>query len=285
MRTRELLARAASRLAAAGIDSPRVEAELLLAHVLGVPRSKLVTIDEVDESATHGFEGCLLRRAQREPLQHITGTAAFRHIELLVGPGVFVPRPETELLVDAVLPALQGIDRPIVVDLCAGSGALGLAVAEEVPGSRVLVVENSPLAVQWLRKNVTTALTRPGMRSSVAIETEDVTNPALFPELRGLADAVISNPPYVPSGAEVSPEVRADPAEALFSGADGLELMPSVIARAAELLKAGGTFAVEHDDTNQRGVLSQLAADGRWQDVSAHCDFTGRPRFVTAVRA
>jgi release factor glutamine methyltransferase len=261
-----------------------VDAELLLAHVLDVPRPKLLIIDEVNEPATHELEGCLLRRIEREPLQYIIGTAPFRHIELAVGPGVFIPRPETELLVDAVLPALRRIERPVVVDLCSGSGALALAIADEIPGSRVVAVENSPEAVAWLRKNVMSYLVSADARSSVAIETEDVTDPALFPDLRGLVDVVVSNPPYVPAGTEISPEVQADPAEAVFSGEDGLELTPSVIARAAELLKPGGVFAVEHDDSTQAGVLALLAADGRWRDIVPVRDLADRPRSVTALR-
>jgi release factor glutamine methyltransferase len=283
VKTREALAAASSRLEAAGVPSAQVDAELLLAHVLDVPRSKLALIDEVHDAGA--YDVLVSRRVQREPLQHITGRAPFRHMELAVGPGVFVPRPETELLVDAVLPMLRALDRPIVVDLCAGSGALGLAIAAEVPGSRVVVVENSPAAVDWLRRNVMAYLTSRGVQSSVAIETEDVTAPELFGELRGHVDVVVSNPPYVPTASEVAPEVRADPSEAVFSGPDGLDIMPSVIARAAELLRPGGVFAVEHDDTNQDGVLRLLAVDGRWIRVEAHCDLAGRPRSVVAVRA
>jgi release factor glutamine methyltransferase len=259
-----------------------VDAELLLAHALGVPRSKLAALDDVDAPT---YTEAISRREAREPLQHITGRAPFRHLELAVGPGVFIPRPETELLVDAVLPRLRAADRPIVVDLCAGSGALGLAIADEVPGSRVMVVENSPAAVDWLRGNVMTYLTSADAQSSVAIETEDVTDPNLFPALRGLVDVVVSNPPYVPTVTEVSPEVAADPFQAVFSGTQGLDIMPAVIARAAELLRPGGIFGVEHDDTNQDGVLELLAADGRWSEMSPHPDLAGRPRYVVAARA
>jgi release factor glutamine methyltransferase len=282
VKTRDVLADATKRLEDAGIPSPRVDAELLLAHALGVPRSRLATLDEVNAP---NYADLITRREEREPLQHITGCAPFRHIELAVGPGVFTPRPETELLVDAVLPALRAAQCPIVVDLCAGSGALGLAIAAEVPGSRVMVVENSPTAVEWLRRNVMAYLTSPNAQSSVAIETEDVTDPELFGSLRGLVDVVVSNPPYVPTATDLSPEVAADPREALFSGPDGLDIMPAVIARAAELLRTGGVFAVEHDDTNQDGVLSLLAADGRWSELSPHRDLAGRPRYVVAVRA
>jgi release factor glutamine methyltransferase len=281
VKTRDVLAEAAKRLEDAGIPSPRVDAELLLAHALGMPRSRLATLDKVDAP---GYADLIARREGREPLQHITGCAPFRHIEVAVGPGVFKPRPETELLVDAVLPALRAAQHPIVVDLCAGSGALGLAIAAEVPRSRVVVVENSPTAVEWLRRNVMSYLTSPNAQSSVAIETEDVTDPELFGSLRGLVDVVVSNPPYVPTATDLSPEVAADPLEALFSGADGLDIMPAVIARAAELLRTGGVFAVEHDDTNQDGVLALLGADARWSEMSPHRDLAGRPRYVVAVR-
>lgn len=272
----ETLARATARLAAAGIASPRVDAELLLAHALRVPRSRLVLV-EPDAAALEAFEGMLARRETREPLQHIVGTAPFRHIEIPVGPGVFVPRPETELLIDAVLDDLRAVAAPVAVDLCSGSGTLALAIADEVPAARVVAVEQAGEAASWLARNAT------GTRVEPLVA--DVRDPHLLPELRGAVDVVVANPPYVPSRVEVSPEVRADPPDAVFAGPDGLALMPSVIARAAELLRPDGVFAVEHDDSHGTAVPALLRADGRFTAVTAHRDLAGLPRFATARRA
>lgn len=270
----ELLRRAARDLADAGVPSPRVDAELLLAELLDRPRSRLRTLDTVDGSTAAAFDGWVARRAAREPLQHITGRAPFRHLLLQVGPGVFVPRPETELLVDAVLPHLR--PGAHVVDLCAGSGALALAVADEVPGVRVTAVERSPAALAWLARNA--------RGTDVRVVAGDIADPDLLADLAGRVDAVLSNPPYVPDTVPVDAEVRADPAEAVFAGADGLDLVPTVIARAAELLRAGGVVAVEHDDTHGERVPQLFAADGRWRDIRAHLDLSGRPRYATATR-
>jgi release factor glutamine methyltransferase len=267
---RQALLDATQRLAAAGVASPRVDAELLLAHCLGVERSRLST---VDGPAPPEFAQAVQRRAAREPLQYIVGSAAFRYIDVAVGPGVFVPRPETELLVDAVLPVLA--PAATVVDLCAGSGALAVAIAHEVPGAQVYAVERSPAALPWLRRNAS--------RTSVTVVEGDVTDPLLLGELPGRVDAVVSNPPYVPAGTLVEAEVRADPAEAVFAGADGLALIPAVIDRAAALLRAGGVLAIEHDETQAQAV-PVLLRDG-WRDVADHRDLAGRPRYTTAVRA
>jgi release factor glutamine methyltransferase len=272
---RELLEDASGRLAQAGLDSPRVDAELIVAHVLGVPRGRLVALDgAVHPSAVVAVDRMVKRRVLREPLQYLLGRAWFRHVELTVGPGVFVPRPETELLVDAVLPGLASGD--VAVDLCSGSGALALALADEVPGLRVLAVEWERDALAWLRRNAT--------RTAVEVVEADVTDPVLA-DLAGSVAAVVCNPPYVPLEAEIGAEVRHDPRSALFAGPDGLSFMPAVVARAAELLRPGGVLALEHDDTHARAVPELLEADGRWRDVADHADLTGRPRYATAVRA
>lgn len=272
----ELLAAAAARLDAAGVSTPRVDAELMLAHVLGVPRTRVRLAEAVHPSAVAALDRMLVRRARREPLQHILGSAPFRHLELAVGPGVFVPRPETELLVDAVLAHLRPITGPTVVDLCAGTGALGLAIADELPGAVVHAVEIAPAALLWLGRNT--------VRTAITIHEADVADPDLLDELRGGVDAVVCNPPYVPSTLEVEPEVRADPDRAVFAGCDGLALMPAVIARAGELLRAGGVLALEHDDTQGVAVPALLAGDGRWHEIADHRDLSGRPRFTTAQR-
>lgn len=273
---RSLLADATRRLAAAGVATPRVDAELLLAAASGTPRSRLPLLDGIAAPAAARFAAYVARRAAREPLQHVVGTAPFRRVELAVGPGVFVPRPETELLVDAVLPALRQVERPLVVDLCAGSGALAVAVADELPGARVVAVERDHVALDWLRRNCEPR--------GVAVVAGDVGDETLLAELHAVVDAVLSNPPYVPSGVAVEPEVRADPADAVFAGPDGLAVLPAVIARAGDLLRPGGTLAVEHDDTHGDAVPALLAADGRWRDVAGHRDLAGRPRYATAVR-
>jgi release factor glutamine methyltransferase len=279
-----VLADATAQLASAGVASPRVDAELLLAHALWVPRSRLLLVDEVPPEAATRFATALARRLAREPLQHITGTAPFRRLEIQVGPGAFVPRPETELLVDAVLPVLRAARAPVAVDLCSGTGALAVALADEAPRTHVVAVERPGAAEPWLQRN--TAGTRVEVViADVTVEATDAAGVGhLLAGLQGSVDAVVSNPPYVPSCAQVDPEVRADPAVAVFAGADGLDLMPHVIARAAELLRPGGVLAVEHDDSQRASVPALVAADGRFTDVGDHDDLAGRPRYSTAVR-
>jgi release factor glutamine methyltransferase len=267
-----MLAEATAELARAGLATPRVDAELLLAHVLGVARSRLLLAPAPTVAEADRFADLVRRRATREPLQYLTGTAPFRHLELAVGPGVFIPRPETELLVDAVLAHLPGR----VVDLCSGSGALALSIAQEAPASSVYAVERSAEALAWLRRNAA--------GSAVTVLAGDVRHGPVFAGLSGIVDVVVSNPPYVPSATPVDAEVRADPAEAVFAGPDGLELIPAVLARAADLLRTGGVLAMEHDDTQGVTVPALLRADGRWTDIADHLDLSQRPRYVTARR-
>lgn len=279
--TAPLLTAATHRLSAAGVANPRVDAELLLAHVLGVTRGRLQLADAPTPVDAAAYDAVLERRSRREPLQHITGTAPFRYLDIPVGPGVFVPRPETELLVDAVLPLLRAAPRPCVIDLCSGSGALALAIAGEVPTAQVVAVEREGTGLAWLRRNVAGTL--------VTAVAGDVADPELVDatplrKLRGTTDAVVCNPPYVRRGADVAAEVAHDPAEAVFAGADGLALMPAVIALAAELLRTGGVLALEHDDTHAAAVPALLDADGRFTAVADHLDLAGRPRYATAVR-
>jgi release factor glutamine methyltransferase len=279
---RSQLATAIGTLTAAGVGSPRVDAELLLADVLDVSRSLLALSPSLTDEQLRVFAGLVARRALREPLQHILGVAPFRFLELEVGPGVFVPRPETELLVDAVLPALTELARPVVVDLCAGSGALALSIASEVPDAEVVAVELDPGALYWLQRNAANLAGTTG--AEIAITEGDVADPELLVGLAGAVDVVLSNPPYVPSATEVEPEVAADPARAVFAGPDGLDLLPAVLSRAARLLRSGGLLAVEHDDTHADSVPALLAAGGLWTQIQLHHDLTGRPRFCTAIR-
>jgi release factor glutamine methyltransferase len=275
----ELVTAASDRLAVAGVDSARVDAELLAAELFGMQRRDLVLhlADEIDDVGAADYEGMVRRREQREPLQYILGTAPFRYLLIDVGPGVFIPRPETELLVDAVVPFAEPIEAPTVVDLCSGSGALAFAVADEVPHARLFAVENDEGALAWLRRNA--------LETDVEVVAGDVREPQLLAQLDGTVDVVVSNPPYVPDGTPVSPEVAADPVVAVFAGPDGLAVIPSVIGCAARLLRQGGLFVMEHDDTHGDVVPKLLAADGRWTMVTDRSDLTARPRFVVAVRA
>jgi release factor glutamine methyltransferase len=271
-----VLAKATARLAGAGVASPRVDAELLAADALGVGRGRLLLMDTVRADELARFTALVERRAQRIPLQHLLGTAAFRHLELAVGDGVFVPRPETELL------AGWGIEHTApgatVVDLCSGTGAIALSVADEAEPGRVVAVERSVAALDYLRRN---AAAFPAVR----VVAGDVTDPDLMAQCRGGVDVLLCNPPYVPDGTAVPPEVAGhDPAEAVFGGADGLVVIRPVIALAAALLRPGGVVGIEHDDVHARAVPDLLRADGRFADVVAHRDLTGRPRFATARR-
>ncbi|GAA2612657.1 peptide chain release factor N(5)-glutamine methyltransferase [Paractinoplanes durhamensis] len=261
-------------LAAAGVESPRVDAEWLAAHVLEISRGRLLLVDAMRPDELHRFTTLVAERARRIPLQHLLGTAAFRHLELSVGDGVFIPRPETELL------AGWGIDRTapgaVVVDLCSGTGAIALSVADESKAAEVYAVERSPVALSFLRRN---AAAFPAVR----VVEGDVTDPALLAALAGRVDVLLCNPPYVPEGTPVPPEVADhDPAEAVFGGADGLSVIRPVIALAATLLKSGGHVGIEHDDVHGDAVPELLRADGRFTEVAAHPDLTGRPRFATA---
>ncbi|MEU4568161.1 peptide chain release factor N(5)-glutamine methyltransferase [Micromonospora sp. NPDC023956] len=278
-----VLARVTRILAGAGVDAPRAEAELLAAHVLGVPRGRLLLVDGLTPDQLDRLDGLVARRAAREPLQHLTGTAGFRHLELAVGPGVFVPRPETELLVEWGITRARGSAEPLVVDLCSGSGAVALAVAQEVPAARVVAVERSAAALVWLRRNAAERAAA-GDRPIEVVEA-DVTVPGLLDELAGRVDVLLCNPPYVPAGTAVPPEVAGhDPAEAVFGGGDGLAVVRPVVARAARLLRPGGALAVEHDDTHGQAVPELIIADGRFDAVTGHVDLAGRPRFTTALR-
>lgn len=278
MNARALLGRTARQLARAGVDSAAVEAERLLCHAYRLHRSELHTAGDLPAEV---LAPLVERRVAREPLQHILGTAAFRHVTVAVGPGVFVPRPETELLVDAVLPVLRAAEAPVAVDLCSGSGAIALALADEVRGVQVYALERAVDALGWLRRNCA--------GTPVRVVEGDVGDAGLFrgplAGVRGAADAVVSNPPYVPEAAPVAPEVRADPPEAVFAGADGLALAPAVLARAAEALRPGGVLALEHDDSHAEALSALLTHSGLWRSVRDHHDLAGRPRYVTALRA
>ena len=272
---RSTLAAAAARLDAAGVPSPEYDAAVLLAHVLGVERSRLPLVEGMSAEQDREYAALVTRRERREPLQHLTGEAWFRHVRLEVGPGVFVPRPETELLAGWAIEACA--DGAVVVDLCTGSGAIALALADEVPGARVHAVELDEAAHAYAERNL--AGTGVDLRLGDAFTA--------FQDLVGRVDVVVCNPPYVPLEAweSVAPEARDhDPHLALFSGDDGLDAIRRLERRAAQLLRAGGVLGVEHADVQGDAVPAVFAGSGRWIDVVDHRDLADRPRFTTARR-
>jgi release factor glutamine methyltransferase len=279
------LTRAAAVLAGAGVESPRVDAELLAAHLLGLPRGRLALVDTLSAAQARRLGELVDERANRVPLQHLIGSAVFRRVELAVGPGVFVPRPETELLAGWGIEALRARGPgAVVVDLCSGSGAIALAVAQEARDVRVYAVERAPGALEWLRRNA-------GVRAAagdapVTVVEGDATDPAVLAELDGRVDVVLCNPPYVPRGAAgVPPEVAEhDPPDAVFGGPDGLSVIRPVIGRAAAMLRPAGAVGIEHDDGQADAVLGLFAADGRFASINDHPDLAGRSRFCTATR-
>ncbi|WP_030268017.1 peptide chain release factor N(5)-glutamine methyltransferase [Streptomyces sp. NRRL B-24484] len=279
------VAQATQRLAAAGVPSPRFDAEELAAHVHGVKRSQLHTVPDADFDAR--YWEAISRREAREPLQHITGRAFFRYLELEVGPGVFVPRPETETVVEWAIDAVRDMDvaEPLVVDLCTGSGAIALALAQELPRSTVHAFELDEGALAYTRRNIATSPDR----ARVHLHEGDATR--AFEDDRswdGRFDLVISNPPYIPltEWEYVAPEARDhDPQMSLFSGEDGLDTIRGIQRVAARLLRPGGAVVVEHADTQGGHVPWIFNEEGGWTDAADHRDLNGRPRFTTARRA
>ena len=270
---------ATATLSAAGVASPEYDAAELLAHVLGTTRGALATAGPLTPAQQAAFEELVARRARREPLQHLTGTAAFRYVELAVGPGVFVPRPETEVLagwgVHAAAAVLAEGRVPVVVDLCTGSGAIALAVATEVPDAEVHAVELSEDAYAWATRNLA--------GSGVDLRQGDMAE--AFPDLDGGVDVVLCNPPYIPLEAyeSVAPEARDhDPSLALWSGDDGLTAMRVLERVAARLLRPGGVVGAEHADVQGESAPAVFRAAERWVDVRDHRDLAGRPRYLTA---
>ncbi|MEV6771592.1 peptide chain release factor N(5)-glutamine methyltransferase [Nocardia sp. NPDC051030] len=277
---------AAETLQAAGVHSPLADAELLAAHVLGVDRMRLALVPMVTPDQLEEFRKLVARRAERFPLQHLTGTAAMGEIDLAVGPGVFIPRPETELLFAWALGQLEAIGhdhQPIVVDLCTGSGALALAIAHARPDAQVHAVELDPEALTWARRNAL-QLADEG-DTPIDLHAGDVTDPSILDHLNGRVDVVVSNPPYIPEGAQLDPEVADhDPHRALFGGPDGLDVIRPMIGNIARLLRPEGSVAIEHDDTNGGDVAALLTAQGGFTSVVEHPDLAGKPRFVAARR-
>jgi len=281
------IALATARLAEAGVESPRADAELIAAHVHGIKRGELHTVPDAAFDAT--FWADIARRANREPLQHITGHAYFRYLDLSVGPGVFVPRPETEVMTGWAIDRLHEMDvaEPVAVDLGTGSGAIALSIAQEVPRARVHAVEGDPLARGWAERNITRYVDS-NTAGRVLLHAGDFTRGLRdLPELAALAagvDLVVSNPPYIPVGSEVPPEVgEYDPPAALWSGADGLDAMRSVERVARQLLRPGGLVAVEHGWQQGAAVYWIFSEEAGWRDTRNHRDLANRDRFVTAT--
>ena len=277
---RSVVSSAVERLREAGVDSPDHDAAELLAHVLGTSRGMLAMVEEVESAAVATYDGLVARRAAREPLQHLTGLAFFRHVELQVGPGVFVPRPETELLAGWAIEQATRVTAelgrsPLVVDLCTGSGAIARAVVDEVPGARVHAVELDEAAHMWAERNL----------AGTGVDLRHGDMGTAFDDLAGTVDVITCNPPYIPLDAweSVAPEARDhDPHVALFSGDDGLDAMRILAARAARLLRPGGVVGAEHADQQGESAPGVFVAAGGWVDVRDHLDLAGRARFLTA---
>ena len=270
-------------LGSAGVASPRHDAAALLAWVLRMPKSRLSTQRQLDADEVAAYHGAVRRRATREPLQHITGAASFRYLELAVGPGVFAPRPETEVMAGVAIDELKrlvagGVTSPLAVDLCAGSGAVAIAMATEVPVARVVGVELSEDAYTYAVRNAT--------GTGIELRHGDIAE--AVDDLAGEVHVVAANPPYIPLGAYESVEAEArdfDPPLALWAGVDGLEMIAVVADVAARLLVAGGLVACEHADVQGEVAPAVYAATGQWTSIRDHNDLAGRPRFVTARRA
>jgi release factor glutamine methyltransferase len=279
---RDAVREAVRALSDAGISSAEFDAVALAACALKTTTSEVHKLMIMGAPVPAGFDDLVAERARRVPLQHLTGRAGFRRIELCVGPGVFVPRFETELVAGLAIAHLRQASRvrTVVVDLCTGSGAIALAIKDEVPAAQVYGVELSELAHAWAIRN------RDDLGLDVDIRLGDAT--AAFPDLEGDVDVVVCNPPYIPVGAIPNdPEVRDhDPEIALYGGShDGLRIPLEVAARAGFLLRPGGLFVMEHADVQGRSLPAALATTGLWQDIQDHEDLNGRPRAVTAVRA
>ncbi|MEB3024051.1 peptide chain release factor N(5)-glutamine methyltransferase [[Mycobacterium] crassicus] len=279
-RVREAIDSAAALFADAGIDSARYDAEELAAHAAGTERGLLALLDPPDDEFYGRYRELVAARSSRIPLQHLIGTAPFGPVTLHVGPGVFTPRPETEAMLEWALRQAEAQQLPasaLIVDACTGTGALAIALAHSLPAARVLAVDDSDSALDYARRNCA--------GTAVELIRADVTQPGLLSQFDGKVDLMVSNPPYVPDGAVLDPEVaQHDPAHALFGGPDGMAVIVPLAALAARLLRPGGSFAVEHDDTTSAATVETLLDTGCFDEVVARSDLAGRLRFVTAVR-
>lgn len=281
---RAALRDATDRLAQAGVDSPEHDARALAVHVLGLAKpSDLLMVDDLDEHQASAYDELVGRRAQRVPLQHLTGSVGFRYLSLEVGPGVFVPRPETESVVQYAVDALDGVSSPLCVDLCTGSGTIAFALANELPGAVVHAVERDESALDWTRRNAVNRVKAGDPEVQLHLgSAEDA-----LPELDGQVDLVISNPPYVATTESHIPDPEVldhDPGIALWAGEDGLDVIRLVERAARRLLKPGGLLVVEHSDRQGESAPALLAQAGGWSEIQDHTDYAGRDRYVTARR-
>ncbi|HTI73882.1 MAG TPA: peptide chain release factor N(5)-glutamine methyltransferase [Mycobacterium sp.] len=273
---RQVIDAAEVALAEAGVGSPRADAELLAAHAAGTDRGRLAFTDTGPDFQAR-YDGLVAQRVKRIPLQHLIGTAAFGPVTVHVGPGVFVPRPETEAMLEWAVAQRLSAD-PVIIDLCTGSAALALALSRQWPDARVIAVDDAEDALRYARRNTA--------GTPVELVQADVTAAGLLAELDGRVDLIVANPPYIPDGAELEPEVAEhDPPHALFGGPDGMAVINSIVELAARLLRDGGRCAVEHDDTTSASTVEAFTRSGDFAEVTARSDLAGRPRFVTARRA
>jgi release factor glutamine methyltransferase len=275
-RLRREIERAVAVLAAAGVASPRADAEELAAFAAATSRGQLPALGEVDDDFCGRFADLIAARKRRIPLQHIVGNAPLGPVTVSVGPGVFIPRPETEGLLEWAS-AQPMPPQPVLVDLCTGSAALALALSKFWPDARIIAVDDSDEALAYARRNVA--------GSAVELVRADVTETGLLPALDGQVDLLVANPPYIPDGATLEPEVaQHDPSHALFGGSDGMVVINAIVELAARWLKPGGRCAVEHDDTTSGATVDAFATAGGFVDITANRDLAERPRFVTATR-
>ncbi|MDM4139028.1 MULTISPECIES: peptide chain release factor N(5)-glutamine methyltransferase [Mycobacterium] len=271
---------AAATLAEAGIDSARWDAEQLAAHLAGTDRGRLALLESPGADFLGRYRDVVAARSRRVPLQHLVGTAAFGPVLLHVGPGVFIPRPETEALLEWAT-AQQLTPTPIIVDLCTGSGALAVALAHHWPEARIVAIDNSDAALEYARRNA--------QGTTIELLQADVVelacDPGLLADLDGRVDMVVANPPYVPDDAVLDPEVaQHDPHQAVFGGPDGMAVIAPLVRLVGRWLRPGGLIGVEHDDTTSAQTAELFVGTGAFDDVQARRDLTGRPRFVTARR-
>ena len=283
--TSDALRWATARLAEAGIEAPRWDAEQLASHALAVHKGELVRNPPMGAAQHSEFVSLVTRRAARVPLQHLTGSVGFRHLEVAVGPGVFIPRPESEVVAGHAIDALLRNEpsQRLVVELCAGSAVIALTIAQEVPDAQVHAVEIDDDALVWARRNA--AARAAAGDPPITLHQGDVS--VALPELDGLVDCVVANPPYVAEAAlaDVEPEVRDhDPHVALIAGADGLDVIRVVVDRSARLLRSGGVVVIEHGESQGDTAPAVLQGRAEWTDVRDHPDLAGRPRLVTAIR-
>ena len=284
IKLKDIIENAILRFTEAGIESANVDAELIVGYTLGLTRgqvqAEIIGDAEIAQETADQLTELFARRARREPLQHITGVAYFRNLELVVGPGVFVPRPETEFVTQLAIDALHATpgNSPVAVDLGTGTGAIALSMATEIPNAKIYAVEKSETAIVYTRKN----FARYGSDNAVLVQG-DLAD--AFEEINGTVAVVISNPPYIPNAAVPrDPEVNFfDPELALYGGEDGLDVMRLVSKTAQRLLVNGGTLVVEHADSQADAVRQLLLAEG-WRQVNSHQDLTARNRAVTAIK-